>query len=79
MTTAPDPIDIINMGCIAASEAEVDPASGRTKYHVGGGGYFTRSITGWVFCVYGVVTTVSVPTTIAALNAREARQFEVAA
>jgi hypothetical protein len=78
VTTTPDPIDIINMGCIAASEAEVD-ASHRTKYHVGGGGYFARSITGWVFCVYGAVTTVSVPTTIAALEAREARQFEVAA
>jgi hypothetical protein len=73
-----DPIDDINFDCIAQSEATVD-AQGRRRYLIGGGGYFARAITGWVFSVYGTVVTVSVPSTIAALEAREARELGVAA
>ena len=73
-----DAIDVINFDAIAASEVETD-SLGRRRYLIGGGGYFARSIAGWLFSCYGTVTTVSVPSTIAALEARDAREIGVAA
>lgn len=66
-----EPIDVINYDCIRQSELVVD-RNGRRRYEISGGGYFARSIYGWSFSVYGVVTTVTVPSTIAALEQRDA-------
>lgn len=70
--------EVITLDCIANSEAHTD-ASGRRSYQIAGGGRFARSITGWVFSLYGVTTTVTVPSTIAALEARDARHLGAAA
>lgn len=76
MTTTPDlidsTIDRINADSIAIAPVIEDTMTGRRKFLLGGGGYFTRSITGWVFSLNGVAVTVSVPSTIAALEARDA-------
>ena len=80
MTTTPDHhIDRINADAIASCPIIEDPLTGRRKFMLGGGAYFTRAITGWVFIFNGSAVTVSVPSTIAALEARDANLRPVAA
>jgi hypothetical protein len=80
VTTTPDHhIDIINRDAIASCPVSEDPLTGRRKFLLGGGAYFTRAITGWVFNLNGSAVTVSVPSTIAALEARDADLRPVAA
>ena len=80
MTTTPDHhIDHINSDAIASCPIVEDPLTGRRKFLLGGGGYFTRAITGWVFILNGSAVTVSVPSTIAALEARDGDLRPVAA
>ena len=66
------PIDRINAAAIAVCPVIEDRATGRRRYLMGGGGHFSRAITGWVFTVNDQTVTVSVPSTIAALETRDA-------
>lgn len=68
-----DPIDGINVELIVAAPIVRDPETGRRRILQAGGGYYTRSITGWVFVHQDTAVTVSVPTTLAALEARDAQ------